>query len=47
MAKQIFLNLPVRNLQDYGWMYHHAFADLDGHEWEVFWMDPNGYPSNH
>jgi predicted lactoylglutathione lyase len=25
---------------DHGWMYTKAFYDLDGHHWEVFWMDP-------
>ena len=24
---------------DYGWMYGHSFADLDGHQWEVLYMD--------
>lgn len=27
--------------QDHGFMYQHSFADLDGHQWEVFWMDPS------
>ena len=27
--------------QDHGFMYGHGYADLDGHIWEVFWMDPN------
>lgn len=26
--------------QDYGFMYGRAFDDLDGHTWEVMWMDP-------
>lgn len=26
---------------DEGFMYLHSFKDLDGHHWEVFWMDPN------
>ena len=26
--------------QDHGFMYGHGFQDLDGHVWEVFWMDP-------
>ncbi len=26
--------------QDHGFMFQHAFCDLDGHTWEVFWMDP-------
>lgn len=29
---------------DYGFMYQHSFDDLDGHHWEVFWMDPSGAP---
>lgn len=26
--------------QDYGFMYQHGFQDLDGHIWELLWMDP-------
>ena len=26
--------------QDQGFMYGRSFYDLDGHHWEVFWMDP-------
>ncbi|WP_333775302.1 VOC family protein [Streptomyces sp. IBSBF 3136] len=26
--------------QDLGFMYGRAFDDLDGHTWEVTWMDP-------
>jgi uncharacterized protein len=26
--------------QDHGFMYARSFYDLDGHHWEVFWMDP-------
>ncbi|MEU2560147.1 VOC family protein [Streptomyces longispororuber] len=26
--------------QDYGSMYGRSFDDLDGHTWEVMWMDP-------
>ena len=29
------------NLQDYGFMYGRSFDDLDGHTWEIFWMDPS------
>ncbi len=25
--------------QDHGWMYQHSFADLDGHQWEILYMD--------
>lgn len=28
--------------QDYGFMYSRSFQDLDGHLWEVMWMDPAG-----
>jgi len=24
---------------DHGWMYGHSFADPDGHQWEVLYMD--------
>ncbi|MFH6970915.1 VOC family protein [Flavobacterium petrolei] len=30
--------------QDYGWMYGHSFADLDGHQWEIMYMDENAIP---
>ncbi len=30
----------VRPPEDHGFMYGHAFADLDGHIWEPFWMNP-------
>lgn len=37
---------PTIESKDYGFMYQHGFADPDGHQWEVFWMDeaqmPNG-----
>jgi uncharacterized protein len=26
--------------QDHGFMYMKTFYDLDGHHWEVLWMDP-------
>ncbi len=26
--------------QDYGFMYGHGFQDLDGHTWELLYMDP-------
>lgn len=32
--------------QDHGWMYQHSFADLDGHQWEVAYMDISQFPSN-
>lgn len=30
--------------QDYGWMYQHGFADLDGHQWEIAYMDESKIP---
>lgn len=30
----------VNPAQDHGFMASHAFADPDGHVWEVMWMDP-------
>lgn len=33
-------NAPV----DHSFMYQHGFADLDGHQWEVFWMDESAAP---
>lgn len=31
--------------QDQGYMYLQGFADLDGHQWEVFWMDEAAAPA--
>ena len=31
--------------QDHGFMFQHGFADLDGHQWEVFWMDEAAAPA--
>lgn len=28
--------------QDHGFMYVRSFTDLDGHHWELIWMDPAG-----
>jgi uncharacterized protein len=33
-----------RDAQDYGWMYQQSFADLDGHQWEPFFMDITKMP---
>ena len=30
--------------QDHGFMYGHGFTDLDGHIWELVYMDPNAAP---
>jgi predicted lactoylglutathione lyase len=31
---------PAMPTQDHGFMYGWSFYDLDGHHWEVLWMDP-------
>jgi predicted lactoylglutathione lyase len=31
--------------QDHGWMYQHAYEDLDGHHWEIAYMDMNAFPA--
>ena len=30
--------------QDHGFMYGHGFEDLDGHVWELVWMNPAATP---
>ncbi len=30
--------------QDHGWMYQHSFADLDGHQWEILYIDESAVP---
>jgi predicted lactoylglutathione lyase len=34
----------TREPEDHGFMYARAFDDLDGHTWELFWMDPAAAP---
>jgi predicted lactoylglutathione lyase len=31
---------PAMDKVDHGFMYGGSFYDLDGHHWEVMWMDP-------
>lgn len=33
-------------VQDHGFMYSHGFEDLDGHVWELVYIDPNAAPPN-
>lgn len=35
----------VREIMDLGWLYNRAFADPDGHVFEVVWMDAGAMPS--
>jgi len=30
----------IRRFSDHGFMYVRTFYDLDGHHWEIMWMDP-------
>lgn len=32
--------------QDHGWMYQSAFADLNGHQWEVMFSDMSQLPAD-
>ena len=32
---------PAMPSQDHGFMYSNSFYDLDGHHWELVWMDPS------
>lgn len=32
--------------QDHGFMYGHGFQDLDGHIWELIYMDPSAIKKN-
>jgi predicted lactoylglutathione lyase len=36
---------PAMDPQDHGFMYSSSFYDIDGHHWEVFWMDPSAATS--
>lgn len=42
LAKTAIANggTPAMDAQDHGFMYARSFYDLDGHHWEVLWMDP-------
>mgnify|MGYP003577553953 FL=1 len=36
-----------RKPQDHGWMYGRSFEDLDGHIWEIIYMDEKALKENH
>ena len=36
---------PANDPTDYGFMYGRSFQDLDGHLWELIWMDPSALDS--
>ena len=33
--------VAAKESKDYGFMYQHSFEDLDGHLWELIYMEPN------
>ncbi len=35
-----------KEAQDHGFMYQHSFADLDGHKWEIAFVDINQFPQS-
>ena len=45
-SKAIKAGAKMTKSNDHGWMYQKGFEDLDGHLWEIFWMDPKGMPKN-
>jgi predicted lactoylglutathione lyase len=38
--KAVAAGATMTNEQDHGFMYYRAYEDLDGHQWEILWMDP-------
>lgn len=55
MTQQTFVKLPSADVAAGGsvprppqihgdFMYGHAFEDLDGHVWELAWMNPDAAP---
>jgi predicted lactoylglutathione lyase len=36
-----------REAQDHGWMYGRGFQDIDGHLWEIIYMDEKALRDNH
>ena len=38
--------IEANESQDHGFMFSRSFSDLDGHIWEVLWMDMAGF-ENH
>lgn len=45
VSKAVEAGASVYNTpQDHGWMYQHSFADLDGHQWEILYIDESKVP---
>ena len=39
-----YLVLMHMKSQDFGWMYHRGFEDINGHIWEIVYMDESSIP---
>lgn len=46
MLKAERAGAELTETRDYGWMYQRGFTDLDGHYWEVGYMDMNAIPAD-
>lgn len=46
MGKAIAAGGKDYRKEDHGWMYGRAFEDLDGHIWELVYMDMKAMPQN-
>lgn len=44
IAKAVAAGGKALNTDDHGWMYGSSYEDLDGHYWNIVWMDPAGPP---
>ncbi|MBM7366077.1 VOC family protein [Gordonia hydrophobica] len=40
VGKALAAGATFGNTEDHGFMYGSSFYDLDGHGWEIMWMDP-------
>ncbi|RKH23211.1 glyoxalase [Corallococcus praedator] len=40
MEKALAAGAKELKSMDQGFMYQRSYQDLDGHQWELFWMDP-------
>ncbi len=38
--------IESREKQDYGWMYGRSFEDINGHIWEIIYMDEDAIKKN-
>ena len=45
VEKALRAGAALTETRDHGWMYQRGFADLDGHLWEIFYMDMSAVPA--